>query len=98
MHLISLVQVNGLWVCNLYIIVLFYFVANNFFSSTKFVHFITEKETGQEFAAKIIDLSDSSDASILEATQREIQILRMVAGHPYISKYFIGQLNCYYGK
>uniref|UniRef100_A0A2P2IDH6 phosphorylase kinase n=1 Tax=Hirondellea gigas TaxID=1518452 RepID=A0A2P2IDH6_9CRUS len=43
-----------------------------------------EKETGQEFAAKIIDLSDSSDTSILEGTQREVQILRLVAGHPYI--------------
>jgi len=43
-----------------------------------------EKETGQEYAAKIIDLSDSSDATVLESTQREIEILRRVAGHPYI--------------
>ncbi|KAF2347379.1 Protein kinase domain [Trinorchestia longiramus] len=43
-----------------------------------------EKETGQEFAAKIIDMSDATDSSILEATQREVQILRLVAGHPYI--------------
>ncbi|KAA0197266.1 hypothetical protein HAZT_HAZT003149, partial [Hyalella azteca] len=43
-----------------------------------------EKETGQEFAAKIIDMSDANDNSILEATKREVQILRMVAGHPYI--------------
>jgi len=43
-----------------------------------------EKETGQEFAAKIIDLSDSSDATVLESTRREIEILRRVAGHPYI--------------
>jgi len=43
-----------------------------------------EKETGKEFAAKIIDLSDSSDVTVVEATNREIEILRMVAGHPYI--------------
>ncbi|XP_045623206.1 phosphorylase b kinase gamma catalytic chain, skeletal muscle/heart isoform isoform X3 [Procambarus clarkii] len=43
-----------------------------------------EKETGQQFAAKIIDLSDSSDEGVYEATIREIDVLRMVAGHPYI--------------
>ncbi|XP_042204331.1 phosphorylase b kinase gamma catalytic chain, skeletal muscle/heart isoform-like isoform X3 [Homarus americanus] len=43
-----------------------------------------EKETGQQFAAKIIDLSDSSDEGVHEATIREIDVLRMVAGHPYI--------------
>jgi len=43
-----------------------------------------EKETGQEFAAKIIDLSDEKDSTVLEATKREIEILRAVAGHPYI--------------
>ncbi|KAK8731710.1 hypothetical protein OTU49_007436 [Cherax quadricarinatus] len=43
-----------------------------------------EKETGQQFAAKIIDLSDSSDEGVYEATIREIEVLRMVAGHPYI--------------
>ncbi|XP_060533372.1 phosphorylase b kinase gamma catalytic chain, skeletal muscle/heart isoform isoform X2 [Cylas formicarius] len=41
-----------------------------------------EKETGKEFAAKIIDLSN--DDSSLEATRQEISILRIVAGHPYI--------------
>lgn len=46
----------------------------------------SEKETGQEFAAKIIDLSDSSDEGVYEATKREIEVLRMVAGHPYISE------------
>ncbi|KAK4304068.1 hypothetical protein Pmani_023966 [Petrolisthes manimaculis] len=43
-----------------------------------------EKETGQEYAAKIIDLSDSSDEGVYEATKREIEVLRMVAGHSYI--------------
>lgn len=50
-----------------------------------------EKETGREFAAKIIDLgADSGDASpsqMLEATRQEIAILRQVMGHPYISTY-----------
>ncbi|PSN49809.1 Phosphorylase b kinase gamma catalytic chain [Blattella germanica] len=50
-----------------------------------------EKETGTEYAAKIIDLSnDSHDGggdgkSMLEATLEEVHILRMVAGHPYIT-------------
>ncbi|GFG31053.1 hypothetical protein Cfor_11437 [Coptotermes formosanus] len=50
-----------------------------------------EKETGIEYAAKIIDLSnDSHDGggeggkTMLEATIQEVHILRMVAGHPYI--------------
>ncbi|XP_046385032.1 phosphorylase b kinase gamma catalytic chain, skeletal muscle/heart isoform isoform X1 [Ischnura elegans] len=47
-----------------------------------------EKETGNAYAAKIIDLSnDPNDAegkSMLAATLEEINILRMVAGHPYI--------------
>lgn len=52
-----------------------------------------EKETGIEFAAKIIDLSnDSHDGggegkTMLEATIEEVKILRLVAGHPYISKF-----------
>ena len=47
-----------------------------------------EKETGREYAAKIIDLSneDNSAQSIRESTLSEVSILRMVAGHPYISK------------
>lgn len=52
-----------------------------------------EKETGREFAAKIIDLgadnSDSSPSQMLEATRQEIAILRQVMGHPYISEYKI---------
>lgn len=48
-----------------------------------------EKETGKEFAAKIIDLSTDNDDggnSSYEATKQEIAILRHVVGHPYISK------------
>ncbi|XP_060806724.1 phosphorylase b kinase gamma catalytic chain, liver/testis isoform isoform X2 [Amyelois transitella] len=48
-----------------------------------------EKETGKEYAAKIIDLSQESQDGVdthtmREATRQEIHILRMVAGHPYI--------------
>ncbi|KAL4711776.1 hypothetical protein ACJJTC_005945 [Scirpophaga incertulas] len=48
-----------------------------------------EKETGREYAAKIIDLSQESQDGVdthtmRDATRQEIQILRMVAGHPYI--------------
>lgn len=43
-----------------------------------------EKETGVEFAAKIIDLS--ADECNKAATMEEVRILRLVAGHPYISK------------
>lgn len=50
-----------------------------------------EKETGREFAAKIIDLGidggDASSAQMLDATRQEVQILRQVMGHPYISEY-----------
>ncbi|XP_073831075.1 phosphorylase kinase gamma isoform X3 [Musca autumnalis] len=49
-----------------------------------------EKETGKEFAAKIIDLGagtetgDTNPYHMLEATRQEISILRQVMGHPYI--------------
>ncbi|KAG5671651.1 hypothetical protein PVAND_001842 [Polypedilum vanderplanki] len=46
-----------------------------------------DKETGKEYAAKIIDLgaSDVNDShQMLEATRQEINILRQVMGHPYI--------------
>lgn len=47
-----------------------------------------EKETGKEFAAKIIDVSadleDSQGLTLRQATIREISILKLVAGHPYI--------------
>ncbi|XP_053951760.1 phosphorylase b kinase gamma catalytic chain, skeletal muscle/heart isoform isoform X4 [Anastrepha ludens] len=49
-----------------------------------------EKETGKEFAAKIIDLGAATEAGdtnpyhMLEATRQEISILRQVMGHPYI--------------
>uniref|UniRef100_A0A1A9VB09 phosphorylase kinase n=1 Tax=Glossina austeni TaxID=7395 RepID=A0A1A9VB09_GLOAU len=49
-----------------------------------------EKETGKEFAAKIIDLGAATETGetnplhMLEATRQEISILRQVMGHPYI--------------
>ncbi|CAF4886505.1 unnamed protein product [Pieris macdunnoughi] len=48
-----------------------------------------EKETGHEFAAKIIDLSQESQDGVdthtmRDATRQEINILRVVTGHPYI--------------
>lgn len=47
-----------------------------------------EKATGNEYAAKIIDVSgdmeDSSGCTLRQATWREIRVLRMMAGHPYI--------------
>lgn len=46
----------------------------------------SEKETGKEYAAKIIDVNESKETGVLEATRREVEILRLVAGHPYISK------------
>lgn len=68
------------------------FISFNFFlhrgiSST--VRRCIEKETGKEFAAKIIDLGaevgDASSQQMLDATRQEIAILRQVMGHPYIS-------------
>ena len=48
-----------------------------------------EKETGKEFACKIIDVSgDASDpdgVAIRESTLREISVLRGVVGHSFIS-------------
>ncbi|XP_019871795.1 phosphorylase b kinase gamma catalytic chain, skeletal muscle/heart isoform isoform X2 [Aethina tumida] len=46
-----------------------------------------EKETGKEYAAKIIDLSNdgiNEGGATLEATRSEVAILRHVTGHPYI--------------
>lgn len=47
-----------------------------------------DKETGVEYAAKIIDLGadggDCTSHQMLEATRQEIAILRQVMGHPYI--------------
>ena len=49
---------------------------------------VIEKETGLEFAAKIIDVSgdleDAQGMTLKEATLREISTLRLVSGHPYI--------------
>jgi len=46
-----------------------------------------EKETGREYAAKNIDLSneDTNTQTVRESTLSEVHILRLVAGHPYIS-------------
>ena len=57
-----------------------------------------DKETGKEYAAKIIDLgaSEHNDCrQMLEATRQEINILRQVMGHPYISKYLISRTNIF---
>lgn len=48
-----------------------------------------DKESGKEYAAKIIDIgaADANDPNqMLEATRQEINILRQVMGHPYISQ------------
>lgn len=48
-----------------------------------------DKETGKEYAAKIIDIgaADANDPQqMLEATRQEINILRQVMGHAYISE------------
>lgn len=46
------------------------------------------KETGEEYAAKIIDISSDTEGSgptsLYQATKREIEVLKKVAGHPYI--------------
>ncbi|XP_043257369.1 phosphorylase kinase gamma isoform X2 [Colletes latitarsis] len=46
-----------------------------------------EKETGIEYAAKIIDISNETNDdgnTMKDATLQEVHILRRVAGHPYI--------------
>lgn len=48
-----------------------------------------EKETGIEYAAKIIDISNEThEDGMKDATLQEVQILRRVAGHSYISRFF----------
>lgn len=68
----------------------FTFTPDSGISST--VRRCIEKETGREFAAKIIDLAMDSTAEstinqMMDATRQEIAMLRHVMGHPYISKY-----------
>lgn len=60
------------------------------------VRLCVEKETGREYAAKIIDISDDESGgghqnsfTLYQASQREIDILRLVDGHHYISKSFL---------
>ncbi|KAG9509893.1 Phosphorylase b kinase gamma catalytic chain, liver/testis isoform, partial [Fragariocoptes setiger] len=47
-----------------------------------------EKATGKEYATKIIDVSsdleDPTGCTLRQSTWREITVLRLVAGHPYI--------------
>ncbi|XP_037091958.1 phosphorylase b kinase gamma catalytic chain, skeletal muscle/heart isoform-like isoform X4 [Pollicipes pollicipes] len=44
-----------------------------------------DKESGVEYAVKIIDISEADHGSdIKESTHREIEVLRMVQGHPYV--------------
>jgi len=47
-----------------------------------------EKETGREYACKIMDISgdpsENDGPKLKESTLREISVLRRVAGHPYI--------------
>lgn len=50
-----------------------------------------EKETGVQYAAKIIDISNevhdgAEGTTMKDATIQEVHILRKVAGHSYISK------------
>lgn len=51
-----------------------------------------EKATGSEYAAKIIDVSadmeDASGCTLRQATMREVKVLRMMDGHPYIIKLY----------
>lgn len=51
-----------------------------------------EKDTGNEYAAKIIDVSadmeDATGCTLRQATWREISVLRMMSGHPYIIKLY----------
>lgn len=66
---------------------LFYFFRG--ISST--VRRCIEKETGHEYAAKIIDLSQESQDGVdthtmRDATRQEISILRLVTSHPFISE------------
>lgn len=71
---------------------IYFFVWSNCFFSIRgissTVRRCIEKETGKEYAAKIIDLSNDNaeNGCAAEATRQEVAILRLVAGHPYISK------------
>lgn len=52
---------------------------------------VTEKQTGREYAVKIIDISgEKGEAFVVEQTKkdtiREIRILRMCGGHSNISE------------
>lgn len=58
----------------------------------------TEKNTGKEYAVKIIDISgEKTDSYQAEQTKRdtirEINILRLCTGHPQISKYMCPEIH-----
>jgi len=59
-----------------------------------------EKETGREYAAKIIDLcSEENNAqAVRESTLTEVSILRTVAGHPNISTYLVNKRRKYFAS
>lgn len=62
---------------------------SNFSGISSVVRRCIDKETGKEYAAKIIDIgaADANDPQqMLEATRQEINILRQVMGHAFISK------------
>lgn len=62
---------------------------NRFSGISSVVRRCIDKETGKEYAAKIIDIgaADANDPQqMLEATRQEINILRQVMGHAYISE------------
>lgn len=72
--------------------IIFFLLKKIFRGISSTVRRCIDKETGKEFAAKIIDLGadgtgDVSCHQMLEATRQEIQILRQVMGHIYISLY-----------
>lgn len=49
-----------------------------------------EKATGKEYAVKIVEYSGPD---LKESTLREIEIMRLIGGHPNISKPLFGQLS-----
>ena len=61
----------------------------NFRGVSSTVRRCVEKETGREYACKIMDISgdpsENDGPQLRESTLREISILRRVAGHPFIS-------------
>ena len=69
---------------------LLFFIFANIRGVSSTVRRCVEKETGREYACKIMDIngdpSELDGPAMREAILREIAILRRVAGHPYISE------------